>query len=626
VDGVSGVPDLEPMLARYIEVLHTRGIEEVPPTFRERVCDAEWARICDERFGFAYWWLHYAWMYVKGRGPGKGWQRACPGGEPRVSDSGRTWAWQFQVALQVTLYDLLLILKPRQIGASYFFANFAIWASLSAPEQRVAICANKMQTSENDVRRARLAYRRLPEWIRERVSVSNPAVTHFEFSNGSVIECYSGDPNSARSEGASWVLVDEIGEIEHLHEWFAATSPAAEEGGHMVMFGTGKDNGLEEWVLDCVAGPQTATLHLSDYSDGVEMPVHEGINGMHFFFLPYYVHPERDEAWYEQKQRTFKGSLDRLRREFPAVWQDAFAGASGCVFDTDALKAQALLLREVPIDRDRRGSLVWDGTPTSVRFVDDPRGAVTIHADAAEFGALLASKRPFVIFADTAGERASGDYHAASALQVGCVPYDERDHIELDDIVPHRQLVTIHGYMDADIYATLLVKMGYLLGNALLAVEENGVGQSVIVQARRLKYPAMYWRRTTPIGKTDKATQRMGWWTDIQSKQNMYGECERLLRNGWLEVRDGATLAEMSDVMNLGMGRIGAKDPKTDDLADSIAGCCAIARNAKRWGGTVAPSSKPPAFSIAVLYEELDRRTRDSEYIGNEMGSFMVRR
>lgn len=624
------------ILEGFIGILHDHGAEAVPERFRGEVIDAEWERICDPDVGFAYFWLHYAMVQIKGRRKGGqeldklayGWQRACPGGKPRVSKSGRSWYWQYLVALELVLYDLLLILKARQIGASFEFANLVVWAALTASEQNIAVIANKLQSAERLVRRAHAVYRRLPGWMRERVPMKSPAIRRTAFANGSVVEPYSGDPNAARSEAATWVFVDEVGEIEHLHEFYAATESVAEgEGCHFILFGTAKDNGIEEWCIDGDAGDVVSEQLVPDAGEGgYTIEVREGLNGMHFMFLPYFLHPERDDDWMARKRKTYKGNLSNLDREYPGTWQQAFTAVGSKYFDEKTRMAKVVEVRAVWEERDRRGTLLVDPSARNgIKFVDDPYGHVVVHGSDAELYAMLDSGRPFSIGADCAGDRQTGDYHAASCIHKGIVPMGDTMPQE---VIPHVQFITIHGYMDGDAYGDLLVRAGTLLNNALLAIEVNGLGVAVLKRCRALGYKKLYSRRTAPTSKKDKPGRELGWWSaggrGGSTKAVAYGETERLFRNGWLDVRDPETLMEMGQVLNLGGAKIGARNPRHDDRPDGLT--IGVDVLPYTGSGSVFGADETPIPDFWSLERAFGRipNARERVIIGNEMGDFMA--
>jgi hypothetical protein len=623
----------EEILQGFIDVLHAEGPSRIPAAYLPAILEEEVRRLSDFDTGLVYFAVHYGLLWVKGRG----WQRFCPDGKPRVNETtGKDWAWQQKVWGLIGKFYIFLILKARQLGLTLTCSMTALWIGQwlgMNPEhgqQVVTVFTNKMSNSKRLVRKAREMYKRQPDWLNQLSPLTNPGITRMEFGNGSSIEPFAGNEDASRAEGATWVLVDEVGHIDNLDSAFGSFEACADNGGRIVMWGTAKGTGtlLHQWCIDATAGEVISSLAI-DSPDGVlHLDVYSGLNEMTFVFLPWILHADRDAAWLERKRRIYKGNLALFDQEYPLRWEDAFIGTGSAYFDYASIVRHATVQQEVWEERDVRGTLIWDGPEGAqrglVRFMQDPSGEVVMHATWDEWTRLLATQRPFVIGADCAGDNPDGDYHAASAVQTGTIPMTEDDVVEQSELVPLRQLVTIHGYMDADLYAMLLVRLGYFCGRALLAIEMNGVGQAVGKQARRLGYPALYTRRTDPDNRVDKALRRLGWVTSQPTKHVAYGELERLLRNDFIEVRDVMTLDEMRSVRNLGGGRLGASSPKHDDRPDALSIACAVAPRAHAFQHPAFVDNRElPEFSFERFMREMEEEQQRKELLGSEQQTFL---
>lgn len=609
---------------RCVANLRAKGYHKLPTSERNNAVAVEMARVSDQATGLGYFFRHYAYVQIKGAGKDKGWQRFCPDGGARVSrDTGKTWDWQIGLMDWMLAFDVFLLLKARQLGMTFVDANVALWAAISAPDQNIAVVANKMQTSKRFNRYVREAYKRLPEWMRDQIQMTNDGLTRLEFSNGSAIEPFSGSPGASRSMSATWVFVDEVGEIERLDEVFGDLEACADNGGRVVMFGTsdGEMGGvLQQWCADGEAGEEIGTIG-QPMPDGTvfDIPVKFGENEIGFAFLPWHLHADRDQAWLHTKRRRYRGSLAEFEANYPNSVAEAFHAAGRSYFDATALMRQ--IERERPIfeARDVRGTLLWeDRASLRVKFVPDPYGHVVLHCSMAELEERIAMRRPFVIPADCAGDDATGDYHAAHVIQCGVIPdYDEERRGVV--MVPHVQLMTIHGMMDADHYAELLVRAGYMFGLALIAPEVNGVGTAVVKEIRRMRYPALYSRRTQADVKGEKVTKKLGWFSTDTSKHVAHGTCERHLRNDELEVRDMDTLYELLSIRHLGGGRLGAPKPKHDDRSDALTIGAAIipkARPFQRAGSSGDPDA-PEWNTLEAIYRELAEQESTEKLLGS---------
>ena len=620
------------IVAKYLPVLLEQGLEKVPASHRKATVAYAMSLLADPVTGFWWFWLNLAWIRVKGDGKKAGWQRACPGGKPRINENGRGWEWQAEISKLLTIYDTLLILKARQIGFTYLLANLVVWAAIHSPNGAgIAVIANKTQTAKRLMQRSLQTYNRLPQWLKDEVPMLNPAISRMVFANGSIVEPYSGDPDAARSDDATWVFVDEVGELERLDDFYASIESIADDGGHLILCGTAKNNGLEGYVRDSAEGDTVAEAVVElECGETMHLPVTLGENNMHFLFVPDRVHPNRTDEWRAKKIRSFKGNLRNFEREHPQTWQEAFIAQGGGYFDSKALASALYVCRDLFEARDQRGHLVAArDNPYDVKFVPDAYGHVVRHATEEEFHALMEMRRPFAIGVDSAGNRDGGDAHAASALMQGVVPLLDKD-FDPDTFTPHIQLFTIHGRFDADEYGQQCVNLGHLLGDAIMGIETNGVGVAVMQTVRRLHYPSIYRRRTSEKKMGSAITTEYGWWSNAETKQLAYGELERCLRNGYTDIRDYSTLLEMGNVLMLGTSAngIGAKTPKHDDRPDGLSIAHAIVHKCHAFGvrsanQSVASSPWGTAEWLEEQFKAQDLARNPKTVIGNENRSIL---
>ncbi len=618
----------EQVIEGWIHVLHRTGdLAKIPAEIRKTIKATEIERIRDEKTGLAYAFRWYAYVYLKRR-IGAGWHRFMPEGKPRASeDTGKDWAWQEQLCLWIVQFTFFLNMKARQLGTSHVWVFASVWMATFFEQQKIGHFSNNYINSQRNVVRARQMYSRFPAWLREEFPLVNPAKSGMEWANGSTMEPFAAGDDAGRSEGLTAAFVDEVGEIDKLEFVWPSLEACAENGGRIFAWGTAPQAGtsslIHGWCVDATAGKQVGQIVQETPEGEVVAPVYFGINEMGFCFLPATLHAERNTHWFEVKRRQYKGNIAEFLRNYPiGSWEEAFIAAGSAYFDHEAMKAAVRVVREAFEERDRVGTLLWvNEEKHQVAFFEDPQGHVTIHASHEEWEDALKMRRPFVGGADCAGDKSSNrrslDFHAASFVQSGVVPYDG----ELDlrgGVIPHRQLLTIHGQMDTDIYAQFLVRAGYFTGTSLLVIETNGVGTAVLKEVRRLRYPAIYARRVKPTSKLDKPTKEYGWFTTDTLKAVAYGETERQFREGWLEVRDYATLLEMADVRNLSGAKIGASEPKHDDRPDGLVLAVYNMPRARDFSPTDETFEQRPQDALEALFERLERKD-ERDWLGQEM-------
>jgi hypothetical protein len=190
-----------------------------------------------------------------------------------------------------------IVLKSRQLGISTLGAGYALWLMLFHKDKNVLTLATTQATARNLVSKVQFMYENLPSWL------TVPSVEHNKLSlrlaNGSKIQAKSSNSDSARSEAVSLLLIDEAAFIDNIGEtWASAQQTLATGGGAIVLstpYGTG--NWFHQtWVR--------AESRENDF-----LPIK----------LPWYVHPERDQAW-RTRQDDLLGDPRLAAQECDCLW------------------------------------------------------------------------------------------------------------------------------------------------------------------------------------------------------------------------------------------------------------------------------------------------------------------
>ena len=168
-----------------------------------------------------------------------------------------------------------IVLKSRQLGISTLVAGYSLWLMLFHKDKNVVCIATKQETAKNMVTKVKFMYDNLPSWLKV-PTVENNKLT-VRLNNGSQIKAVSAAADAGRSEAVSMLIIDEAAFIDSIGEiWASAQQTLATGGGAIVLstpYGTG--NWFHKtWVS-------------AEQGDNNFLPIK----------LPWYVHPERDEAW-----------------------------------------------------------------------------------------------------------------------------------------------------------------------------------------------------------------------------------------------------------------------------------------------------------------------------------------
>jgi len=304
-----------------------------------------------------------------------------------------------------------IVLKSRQLGISTLAAGYSLWLMTFYKDKNVLCIATKQETARNMVTKVKFMYDNLPSWLKVGADENNKL--SLRLSNGSIIKATSAASDAGRSEAVSLLLIDEAAFIENIGEiWASAQQTLATGGGAIVLstpYGTGN------WFHQTWVRAEQAN---NDF-----LPIK----------LPWFVHPERDEAW-------------RKRQD-------------------DLLGDPRLAAQECDCDFNTSGDVVFYGEwidfikSTAIKDPMERRGAdqnlwVWESAD---------YTREYMVVADVA----RGDGKDFSAFHV-------------IDIATNTQVAEYRGQMSPKEFGYMLVAIATEYNNALLVVENASIGWAAL--------------------------------------------------------------------------------------------------------------------------------------------------
>jgi len=177
-----------------------------------------------------------------------------------------------------------IVLKSRQLGISTLAAGYSLWLMLFHKDKNILCLSKTQETARNMVTKVAFMYDNLPSWLKVPSDEKNKL--SLRLSNGSQIKAKSSNSDAARSEAVSLLIVDEAAFIENIDETWASSQQTLATGGGAIVLST--PYGTGNWFHKTWVSAENAE---NDF-----LPIR----------LPWYVHPERDEAW-RKKQDELLG-------------------------------------------------------------------------------------------------------------------------------------------------------------------------------------------------------------------------------------------------------------------------------------------------------------------------------
>jgi len=193
------------------------------------------------------------------------------------------------------------LLASRQVGKTTLMTIYALWIACFFEDQRILIVANKEQTAINIFKRVRLAYEKLPNYLKP--GTVEYGKTSMSLGNGSSIGISTTSSDAGRGDSCNVLILDELAFIDnHLVEQFwSSVYPIISSSKKSKIFVASTPNG-------------TGNLFHELYTGAVERK-----NDWHAEKVDWWEFPGRDENWKEKTIRTL-GSRDVFDQEFGNVF------------------------------------------------------------------------------------------------------------------------------------------------------------------------------------------------------------------------------------------------------------------------------------------------------------------
>ena len=438
-----------------------------------------------------------------------------------------------------------VILKARQLGISTISAAYVAWLMMFHREKNVLVIATKFNTAANLVKKVKAIIRNLPDWLRiSNVDIDNR--TSFVLSNGSQIKASSTSGDAGRSEALSLLVIDEAAHVEGLEDLWMGLYPTLSTGGRCIALST--PNGVGTWFHKIYSEAESS------------------LNDFYHTVLPWNVHPDRDQDWFEKETRNMS------RREIAQELECNFNMSGETVFAPEDLEKY-------------------------FNSAKDPQ-----HRTGFDRNLWIWEKRnhqsSYLISADVA--RGDGkDYSVAMVFK-----------LETMEIVAEYQ-----GKVTPDVFSRVLYDIGQEYGNGLLVVENNSVGYAVLDKLKEMRYPNLYHsvKSTHEFVEEYQADQMTnavaGFSTTSKTRPLIVAKMEEFIRNGLIKIYSSRLLAEMKTFV-WNNGRAEAMRSYNDDLIMACAVGCWVRDTALSVNQREAEYSKAFIGAITKSNNNLDTRIK----------------
>lgn len=373
-----------------------------------------------------------------------------------------TYEFQNDVIKALQEHRLNIVLKARQLGLSTVTAGYALWLALFYKDKNILIIATKKDVAVNLMKKIKFMLASVPTWLVLPTHESN--LTEIRLSNGSNIKAVPTSPDAGRSEALSLLIVDEAALIKDFDEIWTGLSPTLSTGGSAIVLSTPFGVGGMYYKLWTEAEANQ--------------------NGFNAIRLPWYVHPECDEHWFEEQTKNMP------KKKIAQEYLCDFLTSGDTFLQGDVLEVMREMIRppneKAGVDRN---IWIWRRSIPDHRYVIS---ADVARGDAADYSTF------HVLDAETS---------EVAAEYMGKVP--------------------------PEVLADMMAEYGYLYNTALLVPENNNFGYSTVSTLKKAGYPRLFYEdhKGDPFTYISTNDKLAGFSTQGKSRQLILTKLEELLRN-----------------------------------------------------------------------------------------------
>jgi len=420
-----------------------------------------------------------------------------------------TYDFQTELLKDFNDYRFSVVLKARQLGISTITAAYVAWLMLFHRDKNVLVIATKFGTAANLVKKVKAIHKNLPDWMKiSRIAIDNR--TSFELTNGSQIKASSTSSDAGRSEALSLLVIDEAAHVDGLDELWTGLYPTLSTGGRCIALST--PNGVGNWFHQtCV----DAEFEKNDF---------------HMVTLPWAVHPDRDQAWFEKETKNMS------RRQVAQELECNFNMSGETVFHPEDMEIISHNLCDPKYKTGfDRNLWIWEEYSPSCSYM-------------------------------LSGDVARGDGQDYSTFLIF--------KLETNEIVAEYK-----GKPTPDIFTDMLVEVGKEFGVCMIVVENNSVGWAVVNKLEEMGYPNIYYSKKStheyvdPLMAESISSVVPGFTTTQKTRPLVVAKLEEFVRNKLITIKSKRLFNEMKTFV-WHNGKPQAMKKHNDDLIMACAiGC-----------------------------------------------------
>lgn len=322
-------------------------------------------------------------------------------------------------------HEYTILNKSRQLGISTLVAGYSLWLMLFNKEKTILCIATKQETAKGMVTKVKFMYDNLPSWLKGKNKPLEDNKLSIKLANGSQIIAASSSSDTGRSYAVSLLIIDEAAFVDGIDRIYTSIMPTLATGGGCIALSS--PNGVGNWFH--------TMWTKAENGEGSFLPIR----------LPWNLHPERDQAWYDAE------CANMTKKEIAQEYECDFLASGNTVVDPESLEFYEKTYISEPIEKRFMGNDFW----------------IWKYAD---------FSKQYLICADVArGD--SSDYSTAIVI----------------DVEACEQVAEYKSQIGTRDFGAMLVSIATEYNNALIGVDNSNIGWDVVSTIIERGYQNLYY-------------------------------------------------------------------------------------------------------------------------------------
>lgn len=400
----------------------------------------------------------------------------------------RTFPYQDRCLHAFQGHRFVITNKSRQLGLSTLSAAYSLWMAVFQRDKNILVIATRLEVAKNFIKKVNGMYDSLPRWL-VMPQIKARSVRYLEFSNGSKVQAVPTGTDAGRSEALSLLIIDEAAHVDGVDDLWLGLWPTLSTGGSAILISSPSGVGTlfhKLWV-----GAKEGEDGMGNPNPGA------ATNNFYRIELPWQVHPERDEAWYQAQRAEI----------LPAKGERGVAQELNCSF---AASGDNFISADVMEDLEI-------GCKAPI-MTYGPRGDVWVWKD-------VVSDHRYLVSADVS----RGDAEDFSSFHVIDTTSDE-------------VVCEFQGKIAPEELGNLMIDVGFRYNKALLCPELNSFGLLTSNALKKSGYPNLFYERIARNSMHAHYTTSEiqddipGFTTGPKNRDEMLAKLENVFRNKRLKI------------------------------------------------------------------------------------------